>query len=161
MIVSKIETNPEFTNWSALESLLRAAYAPMEGRIDPPSFLTTMTLADIAYKATVEDLFVAFDGPRPVACGFGTPNGTLYNIGKVAVAASHRKQGLARALMNAANARAEQLGLEALQLFARVELVENHATYLALGFTQTGTFTHEGFDSPTALIFQRPLKRPL
>ncbi|GAB5446200.1 GNAT family N-acetyltransferase [Gymnodinialimonas sp.] len=157
MTVSKIETNPDFADWAALEALLRAAYAPMEGRIDPPSFLTTMTLADIAAKARDEDLFLARDQGQPVACGFGTARGRLYEVGKVAVAASHRKQGLARMLMEAAATRARDRGLEALQLYARVQLVENHATYLALGFKQTGTFTHPGFTQPTALVFQRPL----
>lgn len=157
MIVSEIETNPSFADWPALEALLREAYAPMEGRIDPPSFLTNMTLADISKKALDEDFFVARDATRPVACGFGTPNGAHYEIGKVAVAASHRQQGLARAMMDAATRRAGQLGLEGLKLFARVELIENHDTYRALGFSEIGTFTHPGFDRPTALIFRRPL----
>lgn len=157
MTVSQIETNPDFDNWPAIEVLLRTAYAPMEGRIDPPSFLQTMTLADIAQKARDEDLFLARDGARPVACGFGTPMGRFYEVGKVAVAATHRGQGLARHLMDAAALRGRALGLDALQLYARVQLTENHAIYEALGFTRTGTFTHDGFAQPTAFIFQRPL----
>lgn len=157
MTVSVIETNPGFSDWSALEALLRESYAPMETRIDPPSFLTTMTQADIAQKARDEDLLLARDGARPVACGFGTPMNGFYEVGKVAVAASHRKRGLAGAMMDAASARAQALGLRGLQLYARVELIENHVIYRALGFTQTATFTHPGFDHPTALIFQRLL----
>jgi GNAT superfamily N-acetyltransferase len=156
-MVSKIETNPDFADWAALETLLRAAYAPMEGRIDPPSFLVTMTRRDIAEKARAEDLFLARDGTRPVACGFGTAQGRHYEIGKVAVAATHRKGGLARAMMDAAATRARHLNLEGLQLYARVELVENHAVYKALGFVEHGPFTHPGFDRPTALIFRRAL----
>lgn len=154
-MVSKIETNPDFADWPALEALLRAAYAPMEGRIDPPSFLVSMTLQDIATKAAAEDLFLARDKGLPVACGFGTAQGRQYEIGKVAVAATHRKQGLARAMMDAAATRARQLGLDGLQLYARVELYENHATYRALGFAEHGSFTHPGFPRPTALIFRR------
>lgn len=157
MIVSNIETNPTFDNWPALEDLLREAYTTMETRIDPPSFLTTMTQGDIAQKAQDEDLFLALDAMRPVACGFGQPVGAVYEIGKVAVAQSHRNQGLARAMMDAASLRAAALELSGLQLYARVELTENHAVYRALGFTQASTFTHPGFTQPTALIFQRPL----
>lgn len=156
-MVSKVETNPDFSDWTALEALLRAAYAPMEGRIDPPSFLTTMTIADIARKAQVEDLFLARDQSTPVACGFGTPVDGVYEVGKVAVAASHRKRGLARALMDAATLRARALGLDGLQLYARVELTENHATYRALGFTEHAPFSHPGFDRPTAIVFRRAL----
>lgn len=157
MTVSKIETNPEFADWRALESLLRAAYAPMEGRIDPPSFLTAMKTADIARKAMDDDLFLARDGTTPVACGFGSIQGTHYEVGKIAVAATHRRMGFARAIMEAADRRAAALGLEGLELYARVELVENHATYLRLGFQQYATFTHPGFEHPTALVFRRPL----
>ncbi|WP_224814827.1 GNAT family N-acetyltransferase [Hasllibacter sp. MH4015] len=135
--------------------MLRAAYAPMEGRIDPPSFLTTMTRADIARKAQQEDLFLARADGVPIACGFGTPIDDVYEIGKVAVADTHRRQGLARALMDAAARRARALGLLTLQLYARVELAENHATYRALGFHLHGPFTHEGYDRPTAMIFRR------
>ncbi|MEJ6394482.1 GNAT family N-acetyltransferase [Gymnodinialimonas sp. 2305UL16-5] len=152
-----METNPEFDDWPALEALLRAAYAPMEGRIDPPSFLTTMTQADIAQKAADEDLFLAREGADPVACGFGRPEGRFYEIGKVAVADSHRRQGLARAMIEAAAARATALGLDGLQLYTRIELTENHATYRALGFTVTREFRHPGYDRPTALIFRRAL----
>ncbi|MEJ6388669.1 GNAT family N-acetyltransferase [Gymnodinialimonas ulvae] len=154
-MVSKIETNPAFTDWPALDALLRAAYAPMEGRIDPPSFLTTMTLQDIAEKAMAEDLFLAREGVSPVACGFGRPEGRYYEIDKVAVAATHRKQGLARTMMEAAAVRAQHLGCAGLQLYARVELIENHVTYRALGFTEHATFAHRGFDRPTAMIFRR------
>jgi len=152
-----IETNPDFSEWPALEALLRAAYAPMAGRIDPPSFLTTMTLADIAQKAAKEDLFLARDAGRVVACGFGAPQGDCYEIGKVAVAESHRRRGLARAMIEAAASRGRAQGLRVLQLFARIELVENHATYRALGFDIAGPFTHPGFDRPTALIFRRAI----
>lgn len=157
MIVSRIETNPDFEDWRALEGLLRAAYAPMEGRIDPPSFLTQMTVSDIARKARSEDLYLAREGQHPVACGFGIAREGVYEIGKIAVAAAYRRQGYARAVLNAAAVRARQLGLPALQLYARVELVENHATYIKLGFQQHGLFTHHGFAHPTAIIFRRAL----
>ena len=157
MIISGIEVNPAFADWPALEDLLREAYAPMEARINPPSFLTTMTLGNIAQKARDEDLFLARDGMRPVACGFGQPAGAFYEIGKVAVAQSHRNQGLARTMMDMASLRATALGLSGLQLYARVELTENHTVYRALGFIQTATFTHPGFTQPTAFIFQRPV----
>lgn len=154
-MVSKVETNPIFSDWSALEQLLRTAYAPMENRIAPPSSLATMTTLDIVEKCRSEDLFLARENGIPIACGFGKPNGSDYEIGKVAVSDTHRGQGYARAIMDAATLRAKALDLDALMLFARVELTENHATYTALGFKVVGDFTHPGFDQPTALRFRR------
>ncbi|WP_168193114.1 GNAT family N-acetyltransferase [Rhodophyticola sp. CCM32] len=157
MTVYNVQTNPDLSDWAALELLLRQAYAPMEGRIDPPSFLTGMTRDDIARKAAEEDLFLIREQTRPVACGFGHQDGTFYEIGKLAVAATHRRRGLARHMMDAATTRARTLGLAGLQLYARIELVENHATYRALGFQQVAEFSHPGFTHPTALIFRRAL----
>ncbi len=61
MIMINFRLNPDFDDWPNLDALLREAYAPMMGRIDPPSFLTTMTLADIAQKAHDEDFFLTRD----------------------------------------------------------------------------------------------------
>ena len=158
MIGSNIETNPiGFDQVSEVHDLLRAAFASMAGRIAPPSSLTTMTQADVAAKIASEDFFVIQSDGRPIACVFGHSETGAYEVGKLAVAHSHLRQGLARALIDHAGAHAKSLGHTTLQLYARVELTENHAVYRALGFTQTATFTHDGFAKPTAFIFQRPL----
>jgi ribosomal protein S18 acetylase RimI-like enzyme len=157
----KVQVNPaDSPPPAAIHNLLDAAYAYMDGRIDPPSFLVGMTTDDVARKMAVEDFFLVRDRDRPIACGFGhgvaaAPG--LYEVGKLAVACSHQRRGIARALIDAAADHARARGFVTLQLFARVELVENHAVYTALGFTRSGSFTHPGFAAPTALVFQRPL----
>lgn len=158
MIGSEIETNPDgFDALDQTHDLLRQAFAGMVGRIDPPSSLTSMTRDDVAAKIRDEDFFVTRVGADPIACVFGHSEGDAYEVGKLAVAPTHLRQGLARRLIDAAAAHARTLGHDTLQLYARVELTENHAVYRSLGFTQTATFTHEGFPRPTAFIFQRPL----
>lgn len=158
MIGSIFETNPAgFDQVSELHDLLRAAFAPMVGRIDPPSSLTAMTQADVAGKIESEDFFLIRQGRTPIACVFGHSETGAYEVGKLAVASSHLRQGLARALIDVAGEHAKTLGHATLQLYARVELTENHAVYRALGFAQTATFTHDGFAQPTAFVFQRPL----
>jgi GNAT superfamily N-acetyltransferase len=157
-MVSHIETNPEgFADHAALLALLREAFAYMAGRIDPPSSLARMTGEDIARKAATEDLFLARDGARPVACLFGRAAGGVYAIGKMAVAGDRRGTGLARALVAAAENRARVLGLPALELQSRVELTENHAIFAALGFTETGQTAHPGHRRPTSVTFRRPV----
>lgn len=160
-MVSTVETNPDdFDDFEGLHALLTDAYAPMTGRIDPPSFLTRMSVADVAMKARDEDLFLLRDAGRPVACMFGHGDGRAYEVGKVAVAASHRCQGLARSMMEVAARLGQQRGCRVLRLFARVELTENHVTYRRLGFEITGPFTHPGFHRPTAYILERTLQHP-
>lgn len=158
MTVSKVETNPpDFDDFPALHALLSTAFAYMAGRIDPPSSLTALTLPDLVSKAAVEDLFVIRDAGRPVACLFGTARVDGYYIGKLAVAAARRGHGLARALVEAAADHALALGLPALELQSRVELVENHAAFAAMGFVQVAATSHAGYDRPTSLTFRRPL----
>lgn len=66
-----------------------------------------------------------------------------------------RRQGLATQLVALAVDRARALGLPALELQTRVELVENHATFARLGFTRVGATAHPGFDRPTSLTLRR------
>ncbi len=158
MIVSEIEINPpDFNDWPALLALLQVAFSKMEGRINPPSSLNSLSADDLAAKSRREDLFVIRQNGDPVACLFAVPQGDAYYLGKIATAPQHLRKGMARALIGAAASRARTLGLAALELQTRVELVENHATFAALGFVQTGSTAHPGFDRPTSLTYRRAL----
>ena len=158
MIVSPVETNPPgFADFAALHTLLSTAFAYMADRIDPPSSMTRLTLDDLRHKAADEDLFVIRQHGLPIACLFGSPVADAYYIGKLAVAAPQRGHGHARALVEAAADHARALGLPALELQSRVELVENHAAFAAMGFVQTAATAHPGYDRPTSLTFRRAL----
>lgn len=139
-----------------VHQLLQAAFAYMEPRIDPPSSLLRMTPDSLAEEAARNELWAIRD-PGPVACMILTPQpGHLY-LGKLAVAATHRGRGLARAMLDHAGARALALGLPAVVLQTRVELVENHAAFARLGFAETGRTAHAGYDRPTSVTFTRIL----
>lgn len=142
-------------DWPALLALIRTAFAGMEGRIDPPSSMHRLTVAGIARQAVEGEVWVV--GRPPLACLFLTPElGALY-LHKLAVAPAAQRQGHARALVAAAEARAMALGLTGLRLQTRIELAENHATFRALGFTRTATSAHPGYDRPTTLTFEKRL----
>jgi GNAT superfamily N-acetyltransferase len=93
----------------------------------------------------------------PLACMVLTPMPARLYIGKLAVAAGHRRKGLARQLLDHAADRAKALGLPLLEMQSRVELTGNHAAFAAMGFVRTGTTAHPGYDRPTSVTFQRPL----
>ena len=138
--------------WPPILALLRQAFAYMDGRIDPPSSLRDLTPEALTRQARVGEIWII---GAPVACVFLTPKpGALY-VGKLAVAESHRGQGLARRLIDQAEARAREIGLPALELQTRVELVENQATFVAMGFREVGRTAHEGFARPTSITYRR------
>lgn len=144
-------------DWGSVLRLIRENFAFMDGRIDPPSSMHHLTEADIAEQADEGEVWVIEQAATPVACLFLTVKpGRLY-LGKLAVTAAWRGHGLARRLIGVAEERARSMGLPALELQTRVELTENHATFRALGFTQTGATAHAGYDRPTSLTFRKPL----
>lgn len=146
-------------DWDALLSLIRSEFAFMQGQIDPPSSMHRLTVQDIARQATTGEVWVIEDGARPVACLFLTLKpGALY-LGKLAVASAYRGQGLARLLVDTAADRARTLGLPVLELQTRIELVENHAAFAAMGFAKTGETAHEGYDHPTSITMHKKVHR--
>lgn len=142
-------------DWDAVLALIRAEFAFMDGRIDPPSSMLTLTVKGIAAQAETGEVWVI--GHPPVACMVLTRKPPALYIGKLAVSSLQRGQGLARALIAVAETRARHLGLPLLELQTRVELVENHNIFQRLGFTETGRTAHFGYTHPTTLTFQRPL----
>jgi predicted N-acetyltransferase YhbS len=142
-------------DWASILRLITTAFAGMEGRIDPPSSMERLTVADIARQAKEGEIWVI--GQPAVACIFLTRRPNALYLGKIAVASAWRNKGLARALIAAAEDRARALGLPALELQSRVELIENHAAFSAMGFQQVGMTTHDGYDRPTSITFQKSL----
>ena len=136
--------------------LLRASFAYMDGVIDPPSSLHRMTLDTLAQDATEGELWVIGD-PAPVACMILTPKARTLYLGKLAVAKAHRGQGLARAMIDLAMERAEDMDLPSVTLQTRVELTDNHAAFQRMGFVETGRTAHEGYARPTSITYRRML----
>ncbi len=143
-------------DWAALLHLIRSEFAYMDARIDPPSSMLALTADSMAEQARAGEIWVI--GTPVVACVFLTRRPEVLYVGKMAVAATHRGQGLARRLIEMADTRARALGLPRLELQTRVELVENHAAFAAMGFVKTAETAHPGYTRPTAFTFQRPVR---
>jgi len=147
---------PNFSDWPALLALLQAAFADMDGRIDPPSSLARLDVDALRTKAADEHLFVATVGNTLVGCAFASIRDDCVYVGKLAVAAAARRRGVARALIDAAARLARDHGRTALELQTRIELTENHATFAALGFAKVAETAHPGYARPTSITLRRP-----
>lgn len=144
-----------FSDWPQLLSLLRESFDYMESRIDPPSSLTRMGVDELEAKAAAETLIVAADGQQLIGCAFAALGEECVFVGKVAVAQSARGKGVARAMFAAAEVLAREHGRGFLELQARIELVENHATFRALGFEKVAETAHPGYDRPTSITMRK------
>ncbi len=141
----------------AILALIDAAFAPMRGRIDPPSSAERLDLAALRTQAKAGEVWAI--GTPPAACIFLTPQGNALYLGKLAVDPARRGGGLAKRLLALAEERARAQGLARLTLKARIELAENHAFFRHAGFQQVGRESHPGFDRPTTLLFARELRQ--
>ena len=140
-------------DWAALLALIKRAFARMEGRIDPPSSLNLLTAEKLAHHEG--EIWVI--GQPPHACMLLTPMPHALHLGRLSVDPRYHRKGLAHTLIALAETRARDMGLPALELRSRIELVENHAIFFAMGFKQTGATAHPGFDHPTSLTFTKAL----
>ena len=146
-----------FADWAGLLRLLKESFAFMEERIDPPSSVHELTPGSIAAKAQVEALFLAADGRELVGCVFARQQGDSLYVGKLAVRADWQGKGIGRRLMDAAEKHARDARLPYLELDTRIELVENHKAFAAMGFVRTAERAHAGYDRPTFIIMRKQL----
>lgn len=140
-------------DWPALLALLHRAFAYMEGIIDPPSSLNSLTAEGIALQSRKGEVWVI--GQPALGCVFLTPKADALYLGKLAVDPVHQGHGHARVLIEHAAQRARALGLPALELQTRVELITNHAAFRRMGFVKTAATAHPGYSRPTTLTFRR------
>lgn len=136
---------------AAVHALMVAAFAFMDGVIDPPTSLHRLSVADLILEAARAELWVI--GPGPAACVLLTPKSDTLYLGKLAVAAEHRGKGLARRLVLHAVQRATALGLPSVTLQTRIELTANQATFEHMGFQELERTAHEGYAQPTSITY--------
>lgn len=137
-------------------TLMRACFAFMEGRIDPPGSLNDLTLQGLSNRASSEEVWAL--GQPLVACMILTPTPDRLYLGKLAVHSDSRGRGLGRKLVQFAETRCVHYGVSILELETRVELTENHATFAALGFRRVAKNSHPGYDHPTSITFRKDIK---
>lgn len=127
----------------------------MDTRIDPPSSMYRLTLADISKQCEFGEVWTYCD---PVeACIFLREKAGRMYLGKLAVAEHLRGRGIARQLISLAEQRARLRGLRALELEVRIELLENHAAFAKLGFKKVSEGAHDGYDRATFITMRKPV----
>ncbi|MDJ0683574.1 MAG: GNAT family N-acetyltransferase [Alphaproteobacteria bacterium] len=150
-----------FDQHAAVLDLLRASFAEQEGRIDPPSSVTSLTLDGVLRDASEGDLLTVEAAEEIIGCAFTSARendqGRYLYAYHIAIAPQHRRRGLATQLFETIDMLARARGLERVMLMCRIELKENHALFEANGFSRSGVFTHDGFNRPTSLQFTKSL----
>lgn len=154
-----IRLDRSFTRWDELLALILAAFASMNGRIDPPSSALRLTAQVLAEKAEAEIGHVAIEEGELTGCLFLRPEADCLYVGKLAVLPTAQGKGLGRRLLEIAEETAAALDLPALRLETRIELTDNHAVFAAWGFSRTAEKAHPGFARTTFVEMRKVLAR--
>ena len=135
--------------------LIQDAFSYMECRIDPPSSMYRLTVAEIAQNCSSGEVWSL--GTPIIACMFLKCKDDALYIGKLAVDENHRGKGLARKMIAIASERAKAHGMSHLELFTRIELIENHLAFSRLGFETVAQASHPGYEKTTYLVMRKPV----
>ncbi len=147
------QLSPDASDLMQVLDLIRAAFAYMDGRVDPPSSMHRLTIEDLRHSAATGEVWVIGD---PVgACVVLTPYPDRLYLGKLATHPQQRKSGLARQLVDRAVQSARERGLGLVELQVRVELTENIDAFERLGFRIVRRSAHDGYDRPTSVTMHR------
>jgi len=146
-----------FARWAELLDLILVSFAYMEGRIDPPSSASRLTVESLVEKAEAEIAYAIENKGRLTGCIFLRPETDCLYVGKLAVLPSAQGKGIGRHLLEIAEETARELGLPALRLETRIELVGNHSTFAAWGFEKTAEKSHPGFTRVTFIEMKKAL----
>jgi GNAT superfamily N-acetyltransferase len=134
----------------AVTACVRAAYAHYVERIGrEPAPMT----ADYPGLIEAREVWVARAGEGVAGVLVARPQPPALLVENVAVAPGHQGQGLGRRLMAFAEEHARAVGLGGIVLYTNERMTENLRFYPALGFTETGRGTQDGF----ARVFYRKL----
>ena len=122
---------------------IETAFAEHPDRLPvPPQRWRTSTVDRLGFQP--EDLVVIRDAGRPVAAAFFIESEEIW-VDKLAVAATHRRRGYARALIAAARSRAVRSGYPHVRL-SSVSDTAAPDIYTGMGMTVERSFTHWALD---------------
>lgn len=149
----------DFTQWDTLLTLIRDAFAPMDGVIDPPSSAHLLTAESLRRKAGEETGFVAFLGGELAGCVFLKERADGFYLGKLAVAPAFEGRGVGGRLMQRAEDEALARGKPAIELQVRVELARNRALFGKRGYRAVAETAHPGYDRTTSITMRKEIRR--
>jgi predicted N-acetyltransferase YhbS len=126
-----------WTSTNRLDELLELVHGAFAG-LQPPSSVVNETVDDVARRLRDGFALVAEADSRFIGSVFAARRDDALYLARLAVTPAWRKQGVGRALVDAAADEARAAGLKRLSLRVRQNLPGNRAYFEHLGFAVTG-----------------------
>lgn len=140
----------------AIAALIREAFAFQPVTLDPPPSALGVTEAAVAEHLRTGGGAVAVSGGVLVGAILWEERDGLY-VSRLAVAPRLRRRGVARALVDAAEAAGRACGAARLHLGTRIPLIGNRRLFAAAGFVEVARHAHAGYVAPTWVEMEKRL----
>ena len=129
---------------------MQAGFEDLRGVLDPASGAHTETVTDVEQVMAQGGAVLAWHGEQPIGSARFIVHDDYVYVGRVAVLPTHRRQGVASAIMLFLEDVARAAGRSKIQLSVRGSLPSNLRLYESLGYTVTGVEPHpRGPDTTT------------
>ena len=136
-------------------ALIRLAFAAQPVLTDPPPNAMKETVESVtAGLAHGGGAVIAEDATLIGSVLWEEKEGGLY-FGRLAVHPAHRRRGIARALVAAAEVEARRLGLPRVHLSTRLPLLDNRRLFASCGYVETEQRAHPGYSVPTTVAMEK------
>jgi predicted N-acetyltransferase YhbS len=137
----------------------KAAFDEYRAFLDPPSGVSREALESVQDFLREGGAILALTGGAAVGVvRYERREDDALYVGRLAVLPSHRKRGIGRALMAAAEDKARRMGLSRLTLGVRIQLPKSRTFYESLGCGVNARGSHPGYDRPTWLHMTKTLE---
>ncbi|MCY1015117.1 GNAT family N-acetyltransferase [Pyxidicoccus sp. MSG2] len=140
-----------------LARLLREAFEEYRGRLDPPSSAHDKTEEVVLRELKDGGALISESPSGAEGCVFFHVKPDHVYLDRLAVLPPYRGRGVARALMEAVEARARALGSTPVRLNVRLALKDHQDWYARQGYAFLSYGTHAGYSAPTFVVLQKSL----
>ncbi len=142
----------------AILDLMRRAFGEYRGLLQPESSVFVETVEVVAAKLCGGDGFIAVADAAIIGCVIAEAMDDRGYLGRLAVDPAARRQGIARALVAAAEDHVRRRGLTRIELNVRIAVSGNIALFQALGYREIARKAHPGWPHPTYLVMEKTLE---
>lgn len=143
---------------TVLVNIIRAAFAEYQGLLNPPSGALKESVEEIRESMRTARYVLALVGKDAVGCVMYEERGEYLYLGRLAVLPPWRGRGIARALLDYVEGRADEMGITSVRLGVRVALSDLREMYERHGYRIIAYQSNEGHSEPTYVILQKVLE---
>lgn len=138
--------------------MIQTAFAEYRGRLKPDSSAYGETPEGIAGQLVGrQGAMIAERDGAAVGCVLYRDEGEDLYFGRLSVLPTHRRSGVAEALIAAVEAEARARGASGVLLGVRIALTGNQRLFTRLGYVEISREAHPGFSEPTSINMRKVL----